>query len=230
MSEGLLVFGEYHGTQEIPQVVAQTVCAVSASGKTTWLTMEIPDDEQPRIDAFLNTGDEAPLLEGPFWRRDYQDGRSSQGMLGLLREAQRLRAAGRDVRVLAMDKPSTGGNPDEDRDTHMAAVVARARTQAPTEPMVLLVGNVHATRRLKIPRSLVWRLVKQGVALKTLFMETSGGTGWMCGSSCGPEELGGVDLGPDRRVIESPKAVDAGYDALMYLGAVTPSPPAWKKP
>src|SRR5689334_15871762 len=48
MSDGLLVFGEYHGTQEIPQVVAQTVCAVSAGAKTTWLTMEIPDDEQPR--------------------------------------------------------------------------------------------------------------------------------------------------------------------------------------
>ncbi|WP_224373027.1 hypothetical protein [Hyalangium versicolor] len=229
MSDGLLVIGEQHGTQEIPRIVAQTVCAVSASGKTTWLTLEIPRDEQPRLDAFLTTGDEAALLEGPFWRRDYQDGRSSEGMLGLLREARRLRTAGRDIRLLTMDVPSTGDPAGQDRDSHMAAIVAQKRAEAPEEPMVLLVGNIHASRKVKIPRPLVWRLAKQGVALKTLLVETSGGTAWMCGSSCGPVPVSGKDFGPESRVIETPEAVTWGYDALLYLGALSPASPAWRK-
>ncbi|MFL5343967.1 MAG: hypothetical protein ACJ8AT_04205 [Hyalangium sp.] len=230
LSEGLLVLGEYHGTEESPRTAAQTVCAAAAGGKPTWLALEIPRDEQPRLDAFLATGDEAALLEGPFWRRDYQDGRSSQGMLGLLREVRRMRAAGRDVHILAFDVPSTGGAGGDDRDAQMAARVAQARTQAPSEPMVLLVGNVHATRRLKIPRSMIWHLVKQGVALKTLNIASSGGTAWMCGATCGLEHLSGEDLGPERRVLETPEAEKQGYDGLWYVGPVTAAPPAWKKP
>jgi hypothetical protein len=230
LSEGLLVFGEYHGTEESPRAIAQTVCAAAAGGKTAWLALEIPRDEQPRLDAFMATGDEAALLEGPFWRRDYQDGRSSQGMLGLLREVRRMRAAGRDVHVLAFDVPSTGGTAGEDRDAQMAARVAQARTQAPAEPMVLLVGNIHATRRLKIPRSMVWHLVKQGVSLKTLNIASRGGTAWMCGATCGVDPVSGEDLGPDPRVLETPEAVKAGYDGLWYVGSLTASPPAWKKP
>ncbi|WP_224242555.1 TraB/GumN family protein [Hyalangium gracile] len=230
LSEGLLVLGEYHGTEELPRAVAETVCAAAANGKSAWLALELPRDEQPRIDAFLAAGNEAPLLEGPFWRRDYQDGRSSQAMLGLLREVRRMRSAGRDVRVLAYDIPSTGGTAGEDRDAQMAAFVAQARTQAPAEPMVLLVGNIHATRRLKIPRSMVWHLVKLGVPLKTLNVASRGGTAWMCGATCGVAQLAGEDLGPDRRVLETPEAAKAGYDGLWYVGTVTASPPAWKKP
>jgi hypothetical protein len=227
LSDGLLVLGEYHGTVESPRAVAQAVCAASAGGRPAWLALEWPRDEQQRLEAFLSTGDEAALLEGPLWRRDYQDGRSSQAMLGLLREVRRMRAAGREVRLLTVDVPSQRESGGKERDEHMAERIAEVRAQAPAEPMVVLVGNLHATRRLIIPRSAVWRLVKRGVPLKTLMMEARGGTAWLCGVTCGVNTMIGQDLGPDPRILETESATKRGYDGMWYLVTLTASPPAW---
>lgn len=227
LSEGLLVLGELHGTEELPRIAVRTACAAAAGGKTAWLALEWPRQDLERIESFLSTGDEAALLTGAFWRRDYQDGRSSRAMLGVLHEVRRMRAAGRDVRVLPFDVSVDGSANGQDRDTGMAAFIADARTRNPGAPMVLLVGNIHATRRLKIPRSMVWHLVKGGTPLKTLNVAASGGTAWMCGAHCGIEALHGEDLGPGPRIIETPEAVKAGYDGLWYVGSLTASPPAW---
>jgi hypothetical protein len=227
LSEGLLVLGEQHGTVESPRAAVQVVCVASAGGRPAWLALELPRDEQQRVESFLATGEEAALLEGPFWRRGYQDGRSSQAMLGLLREVRRLRAAGRDVRPLTVDVPlqEDGGGPE--RDEHMAERIAEVRTQAGAAPMVFLVGNIHATRRLIIPRSAVWRLVKRGVPLRTLALEARDGTAWQCGATCGVNTMRGPDLGPDPRLLETESATKGGYDGVWYLVTLTASPPAW---
>jgi hypothetical protein len=227
LQEGLLVLGEYHGTVESPRAVVQAVCAASAGGRPAWLALELPRDEQQRLESFLATGDEAALLEGPFWRRDYQDGRSSQAMLGLLREVRRLRAAGREVRLLAVDVPLQEDGGDKARDEHMAERIAEVRTRAPEEPMVFLAGNLHATRRLIIPRSAVWRLVKRGVPLKTLTLEARDGTAWLCGATCGVNSMRGTDLGPAPLLLETELATKGGYDGVWYLVTLTASPPAW---
>jgi hypothetical protein len=227
LSEGLLVLGELHGTQELPRTVARTVCAATAGGRTVWLALELPRSDQERLESFLATGDEAALRESPFWRRDYQDGRSSLAMLELLREVRRMRAAGRAVRVLAFDVPFPEGTRGKERDEEMATLVAEARARTPEEPMVLLVGNIHATRRLKIPRSMVWHLLKRGVSLKTLNMASRDGSAWTCGAACGVESYGGPDLGPEPRVVETPEVTKAGYDGLWYVVSTTASPPAW---
>lgn len=230
LSEGLLVLGENHGTVEAPRAVVQALCAASAGGRRAWLALEFPRDEQQRMESFLATGDEAALLESPFWRRDYQDGRSSQAMLGLLGQVRRLRVAGRDVRLLAVDAPLQADAGDKERDELMAEHLAEVRTRAPAEPMVFLVGNIHATRRLIIPRSAVWRLVKQGVALKTLILEARDGTAWQCGATCGVIKMRGPDLGPEPRLLETERATKGGYDGVWYLVTVTASPPAWAPP
>jgi len=227
LSEGLLVLGEHHGTVESPRAVVQALCAASASGRRAWLALEFPRDEQQRLESFLATGDEAALLEGPFWRRDYQDGRSSQAMLGLLGQVRRLRLAGREVRVLAVDAPPQADAGDKERDEYMAEHIAEVRARAPAEPMVFLVGNVHATRRLIIPRSAVWRLVKRGVVLKTLTLEAREGTAWQCGATCGVTTMRGPDLGPEPRLLETERATKGGYDGVWYLVTATASPPAW---
>ena len=230
LSEGLLVLGEYHGTLESPRAVVQALCAASASGRRAWLALEFPRDEQQRMESFLATGDEAALLESPFWRRDYQDGRSSQAMLGLLGEVRRLRGAGREVRLLAVDAPLQEDDGGKERDEHMAERIAEVRTRAPAEPMVFLVGNLHATRRLIIPRSAVWRLVKRGVSLKTLTLEARDGTAWLCGATCGVNTMRGPDLGTEPGILETERATKGGYDGVWYLVTVTASPPAWAPP
>ncbi|HEX8703751.1 MAG TPA: hypothetical protein VF815_33250 [Myxococcaceae bacterium] len=230
LSEGLLVLGELHGTVESPRAVMQAVCAASAGGRPTWLALEFPRDEQPRVESFLATGDEVSLRESPFWRRDYQDGRTSQAMMGLLREVRRLRAAGREVRILAVDAPVQEDDGGKERDEHMAERIAQVRSRAPAEPMVFLAGNLHATRRLIIPRSAVWRLVKQGVSLKTLTLEARDGTAWQCGATCGVNAMRGPDLGPEPRILETERSTKGGYDGVWYLVTFTASPPAWAPP
>lgn len=227
LSEGLLVLGENHGTVEFPRATSQALCAASAGGRRAWLVLEFPADEQQRLESFLATGDEAALLESPFWRRDAQDGRTSQAMLGLLGQVRRLRGAGRDVRTLAVDAPGQGDEGGKLRDEQMAERIAQVRARAPAEPMVFLVGNIHATRRLIIPRSAVWHLVKRGVALKTLSLQTRGGAAWQCGATCGVVTMGGTDLGPEPRILETERATKGGYDGVWYLVTVTASPPAW---
>lgn len=228
LSEGLLVLGELHGTEELPHTVARTVCAAAIGGKAVWLALEIPRNEQEHLESFLATGDEAALLASHFWRRDYQDGRSSQAMLELLREVRRMRGDGLAVRILAFDVPFPAGTRGRERDAEMAALVAEARARTPAEPMVLLVGNIHATRRLKIPRSMVWHLMKRGVPLKTLNMAAREGSAWTCGATCGVNPYRGPDLGPEPHVLEAPHATKEGFDGLWYVGSITASPPAWR--
>jgi hypothetical protein len=226
LSEGLLVLGELHGTEECPRLAALTACGAATLGRTAWLGLELPRDEQGRVEAFLATGDEAALLAGPFWRRTYQDGRSSQAMLEMLRSVRQMREAGRDVRPFLFDVPAEADSGAGERDEQMATLIAEARARAPGDPMVLLVGNVHASRRLKIPRSMVWHLVRRGVPLRTLDVATRGGTAWLCGTRCGVDTVAGKDLGPQPAVFESPEATRWGYDGGWYVGTLTASPPA----
>ncbi|PTL80173.1 hypothetical protein [Vitiosangium sp. GDMCC 1.1324] len=54
--------------------------------------------EQSRLDTYLASrgtpADQDTLLDGDFWRRPYQDGRSSRAMLELVDQVRALRALG----------------------------------------------------------------------------------------------------------------------------------------
>jgi hypothetical protein len=84
----LVLLGEIHGTAEVPLFVGRLACQATAKGLRVRVGLEIPQEEQARIDAFLSATDadaaKQSLLQGPFWTRDMQDGRSSEAMLALL--------------------------------------------------------------------------------------------------------------------------------------------------
>src|SRR6185436_14170191 len=89
------LLGEIHGTCEAPRATL----ALARQSLPARIGLEIDVDEQPRIDAFLRDGDRAALLAGPFWTRDFQDGRSSQAMAALLDDVRQLRLSGADLDV-----------------------------------------------------------------------------------------------------------------------------------
>ena len=75
---------------------------------------ELPVEQQSAIDAYLSN-QAAPveverLTSQEFWRRPYQDGRSSEAMLGLLAEVKRLRAAGLYIDVRALEDRGLSGD------------------------------------------------------------------------------------------------------------------------
>lgn len=154
----LLLLGEFHGTREIPQLVARLVERYAGEGPVV-LGLEIDRGEQRALDAYMDSaGDEAARQS--LWRRSWwhrtdarHDGRRSRDMLALIEHVRRLRAGGADVAVLAYDVngDATPGDVDA-RDRAMAAAIRSAVEALPRGRVLMLAGNVHAMKER--PRSL----------------------------------------------------------------------------
>lgn len=188
-----LIFGELHGTAETPAIVGAHACALLQAGKKVLLALEIPDEEQDRIDAFMATGgspaDVRQLLAGPHWQRaaDQQDGRSSEAMLRLIQLARQLAGKDHGVRVLAFDH--WGGEPS--RDAMMARNMAGARQRFRGYSTVALAGNLHAMSTRSTPfdpnHEPMAYLLSSPTAPKpvTIDVVPTSGQSWFCAPACG---------------------------------------------
>jgi hypothetical protein len=238
-----VLVGDLHGTREIPAAFGALVCHAAAGhrGQTVLAGLEIPAGEQPAIDAFLDgPGDAAAvrtLLAGDFWRREYQDGRSSEAVLGLLGELRRQRKAGLKVVVRGID-PQRYDSPGE-RDTGMAAHVAEAIAAVRPARTLVLVGNVHTRTLNGYPWDAKAAYVPMGARLRaryadliSLDVKSLGGSAWMCTSAeakdCGAHDLRPREAtGPTPRVeLDPPASSTTGYDGVLLMGLVTASSPA----
>lgn len=230
----MILLGELHGLEGVPAFAIDLACRLATSGKPVLLALEIPRQEQDRIDAFLaskgGAKNEASLLAGDFWRRPFQDGRSSKARLALLDVARTLRADGLPLRVVAVDDAAV---PGAARDEAMASALLAARK--PGEISVLLVGDLHARTKPGAPwnPNLVWagvHLRAKEPKLVSLDNRYVAGEAWVCmgnaPSDCGIKKLKGVGKATDFR-IERFAATDAtGFDGMFDVGAATPSVPA----
>jgi hypothetical protein len=232
----LAVLGEVHGTAQAPAFTARLACEAAQRGPVT-IGLEIPRDEQGRIDAYVASsgGDaRAALLASDFWTRAYQDGRSSEAMLALLESLRALRTGGADVRVLAFDI-ATGAS-GEDRDQAMAQAVLADRAAHPARSMVLLTGNLHARRHAGLPPlpemvPMTSVLLAAVPDLVSFDMAAGPGTYWACfgdqASDCGQQSGRGHGIdGPvriDREVARN------GYDGVFVVGPIEASRPVTQR-
>jgi hypothetical protein len=239
----LVLVGEIHGTREILAAFGHLVCRAAAAhrGKTILVGLEILASAQPAIDEFLagDGGDAATrtLLEQEFWRRDYQDGRSSRAMLDLLNGFRRLRKAGLKVMVRAFD-PVRYDSPG-DRDAAMAASMVEAIAAAQPAQALVLVGNVHSRTLNGYPWDAKAAYVPLGAHLRARYRDLialdillAGGSAWTCMSKvaaeCGAHDLRTRETtSPTPRIALDPEASPkTGYDGTLFLGPVTASSPA----
>ena len=102
----VVLLGEIHGTQEIPRFAGDTVCGFVKRGQPIILALEIPRNEQPRIDAYVeSSGDAAArlaLVDADFWRKT-PDGRATVAMAHLIERVRSLKSAGATASIVAMD-------------------------------------------------------------------------------------------------------------------------------
>ena len=229
----IAVLGEVHGTAEAPAFTARIACEAAQRGPVT-IGLEIPRDEQARLDAYVAGDDGAgdALLASDFWTRAYQDGLSSQAMLALLESLRVLRAGGADVRVLAFDIPTRPVGPAEGRDEAMAQAVLADRAAHPARSMVLLTGNLHARRHAGLPPlpemvPMTSVLLAAVPDLVSFDMAAGPGTYWACfgdqASDCGQQTGRGHGIdGPVR--IDRSVARD-GYDGVFVVGPIHASTP-----
>ncbi len=233
----VVLFGELHGTVESPAFVANVMCHALEAGHKVTLALEYPLEEREALAAFLasdgGVAAREALLVGPFWQREFQDGRSSQAMFGLIEEARRLRKAGQPVELFVFDSTDFS----ENRDLKMAHNLRAAIDSAPDRLFLVLTGNLHS--RLAIGRDDDPAFVPMGYTVKeglegrrviALDVAVSGGEFWACYSpspaDCGPKQLTPKNEGEQWKVtpLEAEPTI-RGHHGRYLVGTAHVSPP-----
>lgn len=239
---GVMMLGELHGTQEVPRFVAQGVCQTAAAGTPVTVGLELPVENQERIATFIRSGgtdeDWLKLMEAPFWRSPFPDGRSSEAMANLLEQLRRLRTQGLDVDAFVFDHPKLQGQP---RESAMAATVLSYVKKGPQRFFLVVSGNVHPRTVEGLPWApkyqpmglLISEQVDDVVSLDVAY---NSGSAWICAVGakgekleCGVKEAKGKDNGDRYFVHVWGDANDAGYHGVFYVGPVTASMPAVRR-
>lgn len=140
-----VIFGEAHGTTELPAAFGDLVCAAVARGPVT-VGLEFLPREQASFDAYLASdgGAEARavLLASEGWGDPY--GRASEAIFQLVEQLRLMKAAGADLTVVAFDHPSETPGTSAAREAGMARLLLDARAARPEAPVVALTGVGHA--------------------------------------------------------------------------------------
>ncbi|WP_224364897.1 hypothetical protein [Hyalangium versicolor] len=238
----VLMLGELHGTQQVPRFVAQGVCQAASSGTPVTVGLELPVENQERVHTFIHSAgtddDWLKLMESPFWRNPFPDGRGSEAVANLLEQLRRLRAQGLDVEAFVFDHPQVQG---QERETAMANTVLSFIHKSPERFYVVVSGNIHPRTRKGLPWDsqyqpmgrLIHAQVKNSVALD---MAYNSGTAWICAMAskseqleCGVKEARGKDNG-DRYFVHLWNDPDEnGFHGVFYVGPVTASLPAVRR-
>lgn len=233
--------GENHGTSQAPAAFAELVCEAALT-RQVQIALEMPIGMQPAIDAWMASdgGAEAraAFLADGFWTPTMLDGRSSVAMLEMLERLHAMKAAGRPVEVRAF-QPSDPTPPGFDQayyEIDMAQRLVRIAQERPEALVLILGGNLHAT---KIPRErddLMFAAAHlPPKTIVSLTVANQGGLAWNCQAArsggtppeivCGPHASGVVDDPSERGVILGP-INDGAWDGRLSLGPTTASPPA----
>lgn len=235
----VLLFGEMHGTQEIPAFIADVVCMATKNRIPVTLGLEIPFDEQKTIDRFLDsrggTAAEAKLTDGAFWHSETKDGRSSMAMLRLIVQIRALRAADAKVRIVAYDSEPLA----KERDRIMAQNLAKAIAGKPKNLFVVLSGNNHTRLTRGNPwnkefESMAYLLTKSinGSHLFSLNVSHEGGEAWICieeppdfKTICKAKRLKPNAEAPPAWSVKLANELNAPYSGTFGVGTLSASPP-----
>ena len=231
----LVMFGEVHGTREMPTFVGDAAChAVRHFGEVT-VYLELREDSQPLIDTMAAGGDGTDLR---LWMSKVGYGIGSEAMFDLLRRMRGLTKAGYRVKIVAMDKSFLQANQS---DVHRDAVMARHIREGMRRSSgahLVLAGNFHTIRR-KLSSYVPAALHLEDLTPLTLLGSPSGGFAWNCRgtapSDCGANQAPQwaekiVDIAPWSIVLvaDRPEAVPdrlKGYDGVFTVGVASASPP-----
>lgn len=247
MKSDVTLLGESHGTREIPAIAKDFVCQIAAAGRPVILGLEIPRDEQSRIDKFIasdgSRSDVAALLSGPFWTPDpadaLSDGRSSKAMFDLIDHARLARRKGAAIAVLAIDpgsddypsfiftdSPAGAASDLGFGDRYMATMLETAHVWCPACKILMLVGETHATAstaKASPPyrTMLDWLRLDSPLTVTTVAADLLEGAAWQCR---GPREKPICkEYSLSHSYLHAP---EQHFDQVVTLQAVTASPPA----
>jgi hypothetical protein len=200
----LIVFGEVHGSNEIPRFFGDLV------------------DDAARRGMPVHVGLELSGRDGPVWTASFQSGRTSEAMAQLIERLDAMK-----VPIFWFDSEGP------DRDGAMATNISAERRKAPGDLYLVLVGNLHARKKPGAPwdpnvRWMAVRLAESEPEVITLDVRYRAGTAWICQSNspeaCKPTTLQGSPAPTAAGVALAPQP--EGYDGTFDVGTLTASLPA----
>ncbi len=236
--------GEIHGTRQGPAFVLEVLRLLRRTGKSVLLGLEIPASEQNSVDSYLRTGRLSFLRKSEFFRREYQDGRSSRAMYELLRGVRSLPK----VKVFGFDAVNVTSG--QDRDEKMARNLAAAYRAAKPDVLVFLAGNIHASISVGTPfdssyRPMGYQMLGEpdGIFAEKDFLpikiRSRLGDAWVCftasASECGthPMKFGPSvysEALPWNRYFLPEVNLFEGYRATYFVRSLSASPPLVSAP
>jgi hypothetical protein len=223
-----LLFGEYHGTAEMPALVADALCSAAASGRPVVLGVEFDAGTQAALDAYLASDGGAKalaaLLEAGIWSEE--GGRTTRAIVELIEAARRL-GKHHKVAIVAFDtapEPGTSAN----REAAMAETLRKAAERAPGTLVVALTGAGHAGKTAwtsyNPPFPSAGQLLPEGKTVALSFARP-GGRFWGCRPADGgaPKGCKPYDMPVREPVAARGIVLDAsireGFDGIYSAGA-----------
>jgi len=143
-SKRYVIVGERHGTNEIPALFSDLVCAAASIGPVV-VGLEIEADQQKSLDEYMaSEGDQAArdgLLAQRHW--GYTDGRASQAMFQVVENLRLLRQKGKQILLRAL---MPAADTPEARELGMGMAWKQSLRGNENAKLLMLVGSVHAER------------------------------------------------------------------------------------
>lgn len=242
----VLLLADPLGTRELPTAALRMLCEATAQGLPVTLALSLPASEQPLLETYLASAGQLQdiqtlLNESPFWRRTYQDGRSSGAMLWLVEQARRLRASGKDLALVAFDAEKAQGNAREAEMARHLLDYQQGRAQAWT---LVLAGGTHVRTA-----GVNWdsdyapmgaRLAQSLPSVRALDVGFTRGTQFSCRYNVWDEvECNLFAISPTKEVRQKPdipsgvrlfpQPLAEGFHGRLYVGALSASPPALQR-
>ena len=234
----MIVFGEVHGTNEVPELVSAVTYELAKEGARILMALEVLDLLNGELADFVagTTSVDQFLAGEVFWNRPFarQDGRSSRAMLRLLQDVREYRSRGLMIDPRGIDSVVRSAR---DREASMALNLRTLIANRPYDHVVVLTGSRHARRAPRFrgfgPRPMASHLHRGELLLVRISFR--GGSSWHCPrrGACGIHDLPAVsDRRPLNRMHPLPpnQRRVRGFDAEIVLASATASPPACRLP
>jgi hypothetical protein len=232
----LVVFGELHGTNEVPAFITDAVCAAAQKG---WvhIGLEMPVAESWLLQKFLRGKHDDGLRESEFWHAKEPYGVTSQATLTMLTRFRDMQQQGEPVDVFYFDDRVRHGM--EGRDLAMAETISEKRRVAPQDIYLIVTGNFHARKAVGAPFDAKKRWMASFLAASdekviTLDIRNLPGTAWTCQQPkadgpqlCGSSRLSGRQAVDDARAVKLVPVPELGYDGTFSVGTISSSRPVF---
>ncbi|MFH1209832.1 MAG: hypothetical protein V1663_03515 [archaeon] len=130
----LLLFGEIHGTKEIPLIIQKIITLLKDDINLIFL--EIPKDQQKYINDYVKSINENDLFKMPFFKNSNKDGRDSKENLYLIKCLLDF-----NLKIICVDP-----NEIKDRDYLMYREIKENLNLDNKKINIFITGNFHASK------------------------------------------------------------------------------------